>query len=330
MEGYEKGSKLGEGAWGVVTEAIQKKSGRKVAIKKIRNGKYREGVNFTALREIKTLQELRHENIVELVDVFFEHEIIHLVFELCDTDLETIILDNSTVMSPGDVKCHLKMLLSAIAHCHDNYVLHRDLKPNNLLYTSAGIMKLADFGLARLHGSPGRMMTPQVVTRWYKPPELCYAAREYSESVDMWGVGCIFAELMLRRPLFPGNSDMEQLAKIFQVLGTPSTEGWPHASSLPEYVEFTPQEPLDLKATLFTAASSDALDLLCKLLVLHPPGRISARDALKHDYFTCLPHASKPASLSLPIPDERKGITRKREADDAHTKANKFPNARAL
>eukprot|EP00611_Tribonema_gayanum_P005058 TRINITY_DN1430_c0_g1_i6.p1 TRINITY_DN1430_c0_g1~~TRINITY_DN1430_c0_g1_i6.p1 ORF type:complete len:252 (-),score=63.79 TRINITY_DN1430_c0_g1_i6:582-1337(-) len=234
MEKYERGGKLGEGAWGVVTEAIQKSTGRKVAIKKIRTGKFREGVNFTALREIKMLQELKHENIVELVDVFFLQDAINLVFEYCETDLETIILDSSSVLTPAHIKCHMHMLVSAIAHCHKHYVLHRDLKPNNLLYSRDGVLKLADFGLARLQGSPGRMMTPTVVTRWYKPPELCFKASEYSEMVDVWGMGCIFAELMLRRPLFPGNDDIDQLAKIFQVLGTPSKETWPQVGALPE------------------------------------------------------------------------------------------------
>ncbi len=122
------------------------------------------------------------------------------------------------MMSTADIKCHMRMLLRAIDHCHKHNVLHRDLKPSNLLYTPDGLLKLADFGLARIQGSPGCYMTSQVVTRWYKPPELCFGAREYGHAVDIWGVGCIFAELLLRRPLFPGNSDIEQLTKIFQVI----------------------------------------------------------------------------------------------------------------
>eukprot|EP00611_Tribonema_gayanum_P005057 TRINITY_DN1430_c0_g1_i5.p1 TRINITY_DN1430_c0_g1~~TRINITY_DN1430_c0_g1_i5.p1 ORF type:complete len:310 (-),score=79.32 TRINITY_DN1430_c0_g1_i5:47-976(-) len=293
------------------------------AIYVCRTGKFREGVNFTALREIKMLQELKHENIVELVDVFFLQDAINLVFEYCETDLETIILDSSSVLTPAHIKCHMHMLVSAIAHCHKHYVLHRDLKPNNLLYSRDGVLKLADFGLARLQGSPGRMMTPTVVTRWYKPPELCFKASEYSEMVDVWGMGCIFAELMLRRPLFPGNDDIDQLAKIFQVLGTPSKETWPQVGALPEFVEFTRQEPLDLRSQLFTAAGADAMDLMLKLLVLYPARRLSAQAALQHEYFTNAPAAAEPSALSLPIPDERKGLTRKREADDAHNPAKR-------
>jgi cyclin-dependent kinase 7 len=314
MEAYEKLGKLGEGAWGVVVEAVQKSTGRRVAIKRVRMGKFREGVNFTALREVKVLQELRHENIVELLDVFMLYESINLVFEFCETDMETIIMDTSTVLSPGDVKCHMRMLMSAIAFCHEHGVLHRDLKPNNLLYTSEGLLKLADFGLARLQGSPGRMMTSQVVTRWYRPPELCFGCREYSAAVDMWGVGCILAELLLRRPLFPGSSDLEQVAKIFQVMGTPTDLTWPDASSLPEYVEFKPQPKLDV-SSLFTAATPDAMDLLSKLLVLHPAKRMGAADALRHAYFSNAPPPSDPGSLSLPLPEERKGLERKRGAD---------------
>ncbi|CAB1100381.1 unnamed protein product [Ectocarpus sp. CCAP 1310/34] len=308
MENYERGEKLGEGAWGVVTSATQKATGRVVAIKKIamKLGKYTEGANFTALREIKLLQELKHDHIIELVDVFLIHEDLNLVFEFCETDLESILMEQSVILKPEHVKCHMKMLLEGLGYLHDNFVLHRDLKPNNLLYASDGKLKLADFGLARSYGSPGRHMTPTVVTRWYRPPELCFGCHEYGSAVDMWGVGCIFAELMCRRPLFPGVSDVDQVARIFQVMGTPTDESWPEHCALPDYVEFKPQPPVDL-SSLLSAASPDAMDLLLRLLVLRPDKRATAREALRHPYFTKHePKPCEPSELALPIPEERK------------------------
>ncbi|CAM9448482.1 unnamed protein product, partial [Laminaria digitata] len=291
----------------------QKATGRVVAIKKIamKLGKYTEGANFTALREIKLLQELKHEHIIELVDVFLIHEDLNLVFEFCETDLESILMEQSVILKPEHVKCHMQMLLEGINYLHINFVLHRDLKPNNLLYASDGKMKLADFGLARSYGSPGRHMTPTVVTRWYRPPELCFGCREYGAAVDMWGVGCIFAELMCRRPLFPGISDVDQVARIFQVMGTPTDENWPEHCALPDYVEFLPQKPVDLGAVL-SAASPDAMDLLLQLLVLRPDKRISAAEALRHPYFTKHdPPPCDPSELALPIPEERKNKVKK-------------------
>ncbi|CAN0034787.1 unnamed protein product, partial [Discosporangium mesarthrocarpum] len=304
MEKYEKGEKLGEGAWGVVTAAILKSTGQVVAIKKIamKSGMYAEGANFTALREIKLLQELKHENVIELVDVFLIHEDLNLVFEFCETDLETILMAQNVVLKPEHIKSHMLMLLTGMAYLHENFVLHRDIKPNNLLYSSNGVLKLADFGLARQYGSPGRLMTQSVVTRWYRPPELCFGCREYGAAVDMWAVGCIFAELMCRRPLFPGVSDMDQVARIFQIMGTPTEENWPDHCSLPDYIEFMPQQSINL-ATVLSAASPAAMDLLTKLLVLRPGGRISAAESLRHPYFSReLPPACEPSALDLPVP----------------------------
>lgn len=161
---------------------------------------------------------------------------------------------------------------------------------------SDGHVKLGDFGLARVFGSPNRNMTSLVCTIWYRPPELLFGAREYSTSVDMWGIGCILAELLLRVPLFTGTNEIDMLGKIFHVLGTPNEQTWPGVTSLPNYIEFTPNTKMDLTA-LFTAASPDCLDLLSKLLALDPNHRISASDALAHDYFTNAPVPTNPIDL---------------------------------
>ncbi|XP_019227306.1 PREDICTED: cyclin-dependent kinase D-1-like [Nicotiana attenuata] len=205
---YLKREVLGEGTYGVVFKAIDTKSGQTVAIKKIRLGKQKEGVNFTALREIKLLKELKDPHVIELIDAFPHKGNLHLVFEFMETDLEAVIRDRNIFLSPADIKSYIQMTLKGLAFCHKKYVLHRDMKPNNLLIGPNGQLKLADFGLARLFGSPDRRFTHQVFARWYRAPELLFGAKQYGPGVDVWAAACIFAELLLRRPFLQGNSDI--------------------------------------------------------------------------------------------------------------------------
>lgn len=299
MNIYERGQNLGEGTWGIVFEATRKTDGRKVGVKRIKCKDPKDGVVWTALREVKYLQELHHPNIIELIDVYIADSALHLVFEFCPLDLEKIIKAKKEIyISPSDVKSYMNMLLQGLAHCHNHFILHRDLKPSNLLIATNGQLRLADFGLAREHGSPNRSMSNEVVTRWYRAPELMFGARRYSAAIDMWAIGCIFAELMLRVPLFAGNTDTdtEQLGKIFNALGTPTPATWPAATSLPCYLEFEPREPLDL-SPLFMSQPSSAQPLLLAMLTLDPMKRLSATKALEHPYFSTLPEATPPENL---------------------------------
>nr|XP_009417926.1 PREDICTED: cyclin-dependent kinase D-1-like isoform X3 [Musa acuminata subsp. malaccensis] len=266
---YLKREVLGEGTYGVVFKAIDTKTGQTVAIKKIRLGQYKEGVNFTALREIKLLKELKDPNIIELIDAFPHKGNLHLVFEFMESDLEAVIRDRNIVLSLADTKSYLQMTLKGLAYCHKKWVVHRDMKPNNLLIASDGQLKLADFGLARIFGSPDRKFTHQVFARWYRAPELLYGAKQYGAGVDVWAAGCIFAELLLRRPFLQGSSDIDQLGKIFAAFGTPKPSQWPDMVYLPDYVEYqyVPAPPL---RTLFPMASDDALDLLSKMFIYDP------------------------------------------------------------
>ncbi len=176
---------------------------------------------------------------------------------------------------------------------------------DNLLIGPDGEIKIADFGLARIYGTPNRNMTSLVCTLWYRPPELLFGAREYGSAVDMWSVGCIFAELMLRTPLFKGTSEIDQLGKYFHILGTPTEEQWPGVSSLPNYIEFTPKDPTSL-SKLFSASNDDALDLLSKLFTFDPLKRITATQALEHPYFKQGVECTKNEDLpKLPIKDEQ-------------------------
>ncbi|XVF53837.1 hypothetical protein PTKIN_Ptkin05aG0131000 [Pterospermum kingtungense] len=202
---YLKREVLGEGTYGVVYKAIDTKTGQTVAIKKIRLGKQKEGVNFTALREIKLLKELKDPNIIELIDAFPHKGNLHLVFEFMETDLEAVIRDRNIFLSPADIKSYIQMTLKGLAFCHKKWVLHRDMKPNNLLIGSTGQLKLADFGLARIFGSPDRKFTHQVFARWYRAPELLFGTKQYGAGVDVWAAACIFAELLLRRPFLQVN-----------------------------------------------------------------------------------------------------------------------------
>lgn len=165
-----------------------------------------------------------------------------------------------------------------------------------MLLAADGTLKIADFGLARAYGKPYDIMTSQVVTRWYRAPELLFGSKHYTTAVDIWAVGCIFAELMLRVPFVAGNSDMDQLTTIFRALGTPSEKEWPGLTSLPDYVSFPfyPKQPL---RQIFTAADSETLDLLSKMLTFDPLKRITAIECLNHPYFHKDPPPREPSKL---------------------------------
>ena len=300
---YKKGPKVGEGTYGVVRLATEVATGRKVAIKKVRLGMSGagEGLNFTAVREIKLLRELHDESLVNLLDVFHHNGKLNLVFEAMETDLDAVLSDRALVLGMADVKSYLRMLLQGVAFCHRNYVVHRDIKPNNLLLAPDGSLRLADFGLARIFGDAQDVvrMTPQVFARWYRAPELLFGARAYGAAVDMWAVGCVFAGLVLRRVWLDGATDMEQLGRIFAALGTPQPGEWPGVADLPDFVQFVPQAAPDLRATFPTLPES-GLNLLRGLMQFDPAQRLSAVEALRHPFFVEAPLPTAPAKLPKP------------------------------
>ncbi|KAJ2785320.1 TFIIH complex serine/threonine-protein kinase subunit kin28 [Coemansia interrupta] len=320
---YKKQRKLGEGTYAVVYQGQHIKTGRTVAIKKIKVGNMRSGLDMSAIREVKALQELRHPNVIELVDVFSHKTNLNLVLEFLDTDLEIVIKDKSLFFMPADIKSWMMMALRGLDHCHKCWLLHRDLKPNNLLIASDGQLKLADFGLAREFGDVKRAMTSQTVTRWYRAPELLLGASNYTGAIDIWAMGCIFAELLLRTPYLPGESDIDQLTVIFKARGTPTEDDWPGMSKLPAVFKFD-KHPRPQFSDLFQGSSEDAVGLMNLMLAFNPSSRISAADALNHPYFTNLPRPTKPAKLPRPKKEEEAAVDmdstgggRKRQLYDA-------------
>jgi len=227
-----------------------------------------------------------HGNIVILLDVLHAPLKLFLVFEFLDQDLKRYMDSVREPMDPLLVKSYLYQLLSGIAYCHARRILHRDLKPQNLLIDRQGALKLADFGLARAFAIPLRPLTHEVVTLWYRAPEILLGSRSYSTPVDIWAVGCIFAEMTSKRPLFPGDSEIDELFRIFRTLGTPDERVWPGVSKLPDYkpANFPQWSPQPLHKVV-PHMDPLAVDLLQSMLQYEPAKRISAKHALEHPYF---------------------------------------------
>jgi cyclin-dependent kinase 2 len=205
---YQTLGRIGEGTYGVVFKAKDRESQRVLALKQIRLEQEEEGVPSTAIREISLLKELNHENIVCLEDVVHEDRKLYLVFEFLDVDLKKHMDSNPQLYQDETVvKRFLYQMLQGIAYCHSHRILHRDMKPQNLLIDRmSNTMKLADFGLARAFGIPVRQYTHEVITLWYRAPEILLGTKHYSTPVDLWSIGCIFAEMVNQKPLFPGDS----------------------------------------------------------------------------------------------------------------------------
>ena len=226
-----------------------------------------------------------------------------MAMEYCEQDM-AYLMDNVMSKNPekeysiAQVKCLQKQLLRGIEYLHENFIIHRDLKLSNLLLNRRGVLKIADFGLARIFGSPPGAMTPRVVTLWYRAPELLFGTNEYDTSIDLWSAGCIFGEFLNSKPLLPGKTDRDQIILICELLGTPNTKIWPELEEMPLYNELRlPDIPHGSIRTLFKSKSRTTLDLLERLLDYRPRERPTAREALRHGYFEERPLACDPAML---------------------------------
>ncbi|RDW70237.1 hypothetical protein BP5796_08634 [Coleophoma crateriformis] len=303
---YEVLGKLGEGTFGEVHRARSRKTGAVVALKKILMHNEKDGFPITALREIKLLKLLSHPNVLKLEEMAVEHHqkstdkrkraIMYMVTPYMDHDLSGLLENPSVTFTEPQIKCYLLQLLEGLRYLHDNHILHRDMKAANLLINNQGILQIADFGLARHYdeevpraghggGEARRDYTTLVVTRWYRPPELLLHLRKYTTAIDVWGVGCVFGEMLIGKPILSGDSDANQLKIIFDLVGTPTDDTMPGWRSLPgaEGLNFRPQ-PSSLSQR-FRDYGSGAISLLRELLKLDWKKRINAIDALEHPYF---------------------------------------------
>ncbi|KAI3404345.2 KIN28 [Candida oxycetoniae] len=316
---YTKERKVGEGTYAVVYLGKQQVTKRPIAIKEIKTGLFKDGLDMSAIREVKYLQELKHRNIITLIDVFSSSNNLNLVLDFLPADLEVLIKDKSIVFKSADIKSWMLMTLRGIHHCHRNHILHRDLKPNNLLISPSGELKIADFGLARSLGNPNEDLSSNVVTRWYRAPELLFGAKHYTEAIDIWSIGIIFAELMLRIPYLAGKDDVDQLDVTFRAYGTPTEQIWPNVSSLPLYnaLHIYPPPSRQEMRSRFSAATDKALDFLILLTQLDPSRRCNSTQALLHEYFTESPRPTEPENLP-----KKKNNKRENEDDDNLTSSN--------
>lgn len=333
---YDIIKKIGQGTFGVVQKATHKATGAEVALKQLINHSAKEGFPITAMREITILKKLNHKNVLKITGMVYEDPdaaspqdaitqrgIFHTVTPYMSLDLVGLLENPAAEVTVPGIKCIMLQLLEGVNYIHQQHYLHRDIKAANILLDPHGVLKIADFGLARVyHGKtpqlgagPGggeRNYTALVVTRWYRPPELLLGERKYTTAVDMWGVGCVFGELFTKKPILVGSSDSNQAQIIFDLVGPPNRDAWPDALLLPNKpdlnIGLTCKRSLE---SVFGPLLGDlGTDLLSKLLTLDPHKRWNALDALQHDYFKAEPLPFRPSEL--PHYEESHEIDRER------------------
>ncbi|KAI1840270.1 hypothetical protein JX265_013612 [Neoarthrinium moseri] len=315
---YELKGKLGEGTFGEVHKARSRQNGTLVALKKIIMHNEKDGFPITALREIKLLKLLSHPNVLRLVDMAVEHHakatdkrkrpIMYMATPYMDHDLSGLLDNPSITFTVPQIKCYLKQLLQGLQYLHENHILHRDMKAANLLIDNRGILQIADFGLARHYDGPvplpgggggegKRDYTALVVTRWYRPPELLMHLRRYTTAIDMWGVGCVFGEMLVGKPILSGESDAHQLDIIFDLVGTPTDQTMPGWRQLSGAEGLNPRARTGNLQHRFREHGGQAISLLKELLKLDWRTRVNAIDALEHAYFKSSPYPARPEDI---------------------------------
>ncbi|XPS99051.1 [Pyruvate dehydrogenase (acetyl-transferring)] kinase [Ascochyta lentis] len=302
---YEMLQKLGEGTFGEVHKARQRSTGSVFALKKILMHNEKDGFPITALREIKLLKMLSHDNVLRLEEMAVERPraegrkraILYMVTPYMDHDLSGLLDNPDVKFQEAQIKCYMLQLFKGLRYLHDNHILHRDMKAANLLINNRGRLQIADFGLARHYDEPvpqrgkgngeaRREYTTLVVTRWYRPPELLLQLRRYTPAIDMWGAGCVFGEMFKRKPILAGQSDLHQAQIIFELVGSPNDQtmpGWHELPGAEPIRQFAPSN--GTMAQRFRELSPTGLSLIKDLMRLDWRRRINAIDAIDHPYF---------------------------------------------
>jgi serine/threonine protein kinase len=295
---YEILDTLGTGAYGIVVSAYDKVTKQKVAIKKIEKAFEHSTFTKRTLRELKILRLLKHDNILRMLTIQLpvsreDFDEIYLITELLETDLSSII-KSPQPLSDEHCQFFLYQILRGLKYMHSASILHRDLKPRNLLVNSNCDLKICDFGLARAAFDDMKVrateMTDYVATRWYRAPEVLLTYKRYTSAMDIWSVGCIFAELLLRKPILPGNDAQHQLDLIFTLLGTPSEDdilSIPNPRTRERIIRMAKKKPKPFE-TVFRDANPHAIDLLRRMLMFNPAKRMTVTDALSHPYLAAL------------------------------------------
>jgi len=300
---FEKlGGRIGEGTYGTVYRARDRTSGKVVALKKIiLHNEEKDGFPLTSIRELSALRKCQgHAGIVKFIEVAVgkARDGTFIVFEYCEHDLSTLLSRVRRPFSESEIKCLMLQLLSAVNHMHKLWIIHRDIKLSNLLYTNQGELRVADFGLARTFSHVGaeRVMTQKVVTLWYRAPELLLGSHIYSTAIDIWSVGCVMGELLGDEPLLPGDGEMNQIERTFDLLGGPSCAIWPKVVDMPLVqsgaIDLRRQQerhPYNNLSNRLPKLDSEGLHLLTSLLAYDPEKRLTARNASRHDYFYMRP-----------------------------------------
>ena len=308
---------IDEGTYGKVWLAQDRESGEHVALKQIKFDKIatNEGFPITALRETNVLLALDHPNIIRVREMVIGSTVdkVYMVMDYMPHNLRTFLdrLPKGSFFTQAEVKCLVLQLIQGVSYMHSKWFIHRDIKTDNLLIDNEGRLCLCDFGLARRFGDPLRPYTPGVVTLWYRAPEVLLGQRIYGPAVDMWSVGCIFAEILTKMPLFPSKSESETVQSIFKLLGTPTEESWPGWTTLPntrslranerQYPHAGFRKALKLGGNAGFASgafvSDLGLDLLQGLLTMDPERRLTAEEALAHPWFLESPSPADPRLL---------------------------------
>eukprot|EP00268_Persea_americana_P053842 TRINITY_DN6126_c0_g1_i4.p1 TRINITY_DN6126_c0_g1~~TRINITY_DN6126_c0_g1_i4.p1 ORF type:complete len:370 (+),score=63.64 TRINITY_DN6126_c0_g1_i4:384-1493(+) len=297
---------IGRGAYGIVCSARNSETKEEVAIKKIGNAFDNRIDAKRTLREIKLLAHMDHENVIKIKDIIRPPQKenfndVYIVSELMDTDLHQIIR-SSQPLTDDHCQYFIYQLLRGLKYIHSANVLHRDLKPSNLLLNANCDLKICDFGLARTT-SETDFMTEYVVTRWYRAPELLLNCSEYTAAIDIWSVGCIFMEIILRETLFPGKDYIQQLRLITELLGSPeeSDLGFLRSDNARRYIRQLPKFSKQSFSLKFPHVAAAAIDLVERMLVFDPCKRITVDEALSHPYLSSLHEINEEPTCTHPF-----------------------------